>query len=77
MQLTEPKKVEKKSHQMILSSSRDNKAWLSIHYLQVCDNGVLHVFLLFLQEVVADGIQRVRAQFVISQQNLGEGTAKL
>lgn len=35
---------------------------------------MLHVFLLLLQEVIADGIQCIGSEFIIPQQNLsGEG----
>ena len=35
-------------------------------YLEVCDDGVLHVFLLLLQEVVGHGVQSVGTQLVVS-----------
>lgn len=41
-------------------------------YLQISDDGVLHVLLLFLQEVETHSIQRVRAQLVVSEKNLTE-----
>lgn len=41
-------------------------------YLQICDDGVLHVLLLFLQEMETHSIQSVRAQFVVPEENLRE-----
>lgn len=41
-------------------------------YLQIGDDGVLHVLFLFLQEVETHGIESVRAQFVVSEENLEE-----
>ena len=43
---------------------------MEFEYLQVSDDGVLYVFLLFLQEEVGHRIQGVGAQFVVSQQHL-------
>lgn len=39
-------------------------------YLQIGDDGVLHVLLLFLQEVEAHSIQCVRTQFIVPEENL-------
>ena len=39
-------------------------------YLEVCDDGVLHIFLLLLQEVVGHGVQSVGTQLEVSQQHL-------
>lgn len=41
-------------------------------YLQISDDGVLHILLLFLQEVETHSIQRVRPKFVVSEKNLTE-----
>lgn len=39
-------------------------------YLQVGDDGVLHVLLLLLQEVETHGVESVRAQFIVPEENL-------
>lgn len=46
-------------------------------YLQICDDGVLHILFLFLQEVETHGVQSVRAQFVVPEENLGETERKV
>ena len=40
-------------------------------YLQISDDGVLHVLLLLLQEVETDSVERVRAQLVVPEEYLG------
>lgn len=45
-------------------------------YLQICDDGVLHVLFLFLQEVETHGVESIRAQFVVPEENLGETERK-
>lgn len=39
-------------------------------YLQISDDGVLYILLLFLQEVETHSIQCVRAQFIVPQEHL-------
>lgn len=51
---------------MITSSLPD------VLYLQISDDGVLHILLLFLQEVETHSVQCVRAQFIVPEENLRE-----
>lgn len=56
-----------------LLSSKYNKAHVRFMlYLQISDDGVLHILLLFLQEVETHSVQCVRAQFVVPEENLRE-----
>lgn len=57
---------------MITCSPPDATRLQFMLYLQISDDGVLHVLLLFLQEVETHSIQRVRAQLVVSEKNLTE-----
>ncbi len=41
-------------------------------YLQITDDGMVDIFLLLLKEVVAHGVEGVRAKFGISDENLWE-----
>lgn len=45
-------------------------------YLQICDDGVVHVLFLFLQEVETHGVESIRAQFVVPEEHLGETERK-
>ncbi len=41
-------------------------------HLQISDDGVLHILLLFLQEVETHSVQCVGAQFIVPEENLRE-----
>lgn len=53
-------------------ASRWNKVTVFVLYLQISDDGVLHIFFLFLQEVVTHSVQCVWAQFIVPEENLRE-----
>lgn len=57
---------------MITCSPPDKTRLQFMLYLQISDDGVLHILLLFLQEVETHSIQRVRPKFVVSEKNLTE-----
>lgn len=55
---------------MITSSLPDTRRL--VLYLKISDDGVLHILLLFLQEVETHSIQCIRAQFIVPKKNLRE-----